>query len=389
MVYIYVFYVYWNHEPMSLGRMTRQPGGYKAFIPGRFPSAELLEFEPTLLAKAAQAERLMGRLDGIAHTLPDGDFFIGMYLLKDATGSAQIEGTRATMLDALEMSAGVNRKDTDADDILHYVKAFDYGRERLKRFPFSLRFIRELHKVLMSGARSSHFADPGSFRRTQNWIGGTNIRNALFVPPPVHEMADALSDLERFLQKEDIIPVIQAGLIHAQFETIHPFLDGNGRTGRLLLTLFFYHRAVLEKPVLFLSSHLKRHQRMYYDRLNAYHNGRPHEWIDFFLDAVIETAEAGIATSKRITSLRTEDMLKVQALGKREASSGVSFLQQLFSAPIVTVGAVAMSMGYTRAGAGRLIDRFVNLGILEPRDEHAKYGRSFIYRRYVSLFHDP
>ena len=296
---------------MKLGNLVKQPEGYKAFIPEPFPPPELLQLDADLLTKAAQAERLIGKLDGIAHVLPDADFFISMYIIKDATSSAQIEGTRATMLDALEMSAGVNVKDTDADDILYYIKALNYGTQRLKEFPFSLRFIRELHKELMTGARSSHFADPGAFRKSQNWIGGPTLQSAAFVPPPVHEMNNALNDLEKFIHASGIMPVVQAGLLHAQFETIHPFLDGNGRTGRLLITLFLYERAILEKPVLFLSSYFKKHQQMYYDKLNAYHHNKPVEWLHFFLEGVIATAEESIITSKKITALREADMRKM------------------------------------------------------------------------------
>lgn len=373
---------------MTIGRLIKQPEGYKAFIPDPFPAKDLLDFPPDLVAKAAMAERLIGKLDGITHVLPDASFFLSMYVVKDATSSAQIEGTRATMLDALEMSAGVNVKDTDADDILYYIKALNYGTKRLKEFPFSLRFIRELHRELMTGARSSHFADPGEFRKSQNWIGGTTLQNAAFVPPPVAEMNRALTDLERFIHDATIMPVLQAGILHAQFETIHPFLDGNGRTGRLLITLFLFERAVLEKPVLFISSFFKKHQQLYYDKLNAYHHNKTNEWLHFFLDGVIETANQSIDTSKKITSLREEDMRKIQALGKREATSGILFLQHLFAHPIATNTTVVNSMKFSRAGAAKLIERFVDLDILKPFDENAKYGKTYIYRKYVSIFTD-
>ena len=221
------------------------------------------------------------------------------------------------MMDALEMSAGVNEKDTDADDILFYIKALNYGTARLKEFPFSLRFIRELHKELMSGARSSHFSHPGEFRKSQNSIGGTTLQNASFVPPPVNDMNNALFDFENFIHDTSIMPVLQSGILHAQFETIHPFLDGNGRTGRLLITLFLYEKAILEKPVLYLSSFFKKHRQLYYDKLNAYHNNKVIDWLHFYLDGVIETANQSIATSKKITALREEDMFKIQSLSKR------------------------------------------------------------------------
>lgn len=373
---------------MTIGTFVKQPEGYTAFIPNPFPNAQLLDFEPAILIKAAEAERLIGKLDGITHVLPDADFFLSMYVIKDATNSAQIEGTRATMMDALEMTAGLNVKDTDADDILFYIKALNYGSERLKNFPFTLRFIRELHQELMTGARSTHFASPGAFRTSQNWIGGVSPQHASFVPPPPVAMQEALADLENFIHAKQVMPVLQAGMLHAQFETIHPFLDGNGRTGRLLITLFLYERAILEKPVLFLSSYFKRHQQVYYDKLQAYHSNKPAEWLHFYLDGVIETAKQGIDTSKRITTLREVDMRKIQALGKREATSGVLLLQQLFKNPIVTATTVAQLMEYSRVGAGKLIDRFVDLEILKPFDENAKYGKTYIYKRYLDIFND-
>jgi Fic family protein len=371
---------------MAIGQQIKQPEGYMAFIPNNFPGKELLDFPLEILAKAATAERLIGKLDGITHILPDADFFLSMYIIKDATSSAQIEGTRATMMDALEMSAGINVNDTDADDILFYIKALKYGTNRLTGFPFSLRFIRELHKELMTGARSSHFSDPGEFRKSQNWIGGTNLQNASFVPPPVPAMTEALNDFEKFIHNESMMPVLQAGILHAQFETIHPFLDGNGRTGRLLITLFLFQRAILEKPVLFLSSFFKKHQQLYYDKLNAYHNNKVIEWLHFYLDGVIETANQSIATSKKITVLREDDMRKIQALGKREATSGVLFLQNLFKNPIASSSSVVNSIGFSRAGAAKLIDRFVELGILKPFNDNTKYGKTYIYHKYVEIF---
>jgi Fic family protein len=373
---------------MAIGKKIRQTEGYTAFIPDTFPPPGLFEFPNEILVKAAQAERLVGKLDGITHVLPDSDFFLSMYVVKDATSSAQIEGTKATLMDALEMSAGVNIKDTDADDILYYIKALNYGTGRLQSFPFSLRFIRELHKELMTGARSSHFADPGEFRKSQNWIGGTSLSTATFVPPPVAAMPQALADFENFIYDQTLMPVLQAGILHAQFETIHPFLDGNGRTGRLLITLFLYERALLEKTVLFLSSFFKKNQQLYYEKLTAYHDDKPLEWLHFFLTGVIETAQQSIDTSKKITTLRDTDMRKIQALGKREANSGVLFLQQLYKAPIATPGIVSKNMNYTRVGAQKLIERFIELDILKQLDETIKYGKTFVYKKYIDIFNE-
>ena len=260
---------------VELGTFLKQDAGYTAFIPHAFPPPGLADFEPSIYKKSDRATRLIGKLDGITKLLPDADFFLLMYLRKDATSSSQIEGTRATMIDAIEAEAQVNADiPQDVDDILHYIKALNYGMNRVENegFPVSLRFIRELHKELMDSARATHFADPGNFRKSQNWIGGTRPDNASFVPPPIREMQQSLDDLESFIHADDAIPpIIRAGLLHAQFETIHPFLDGNGRTGRMLITFYLWKEGFLEKPVLFLSSYFKKYQQVYYDKLSAYH----------------------------------------------------------------------------------------------------------------------
>jgi Fic family protein len=238
----------------------------------------------------------------------------------------------------------------------------------------------------MTSARSSHFSDPGEFRKSQNWIGGTTLQNASYIPPPVHAMTDALNDLEKFIHDTSLMPVLQAGILHAQFETIHPFLDGNGRTGRLLITLFLFERAILEKPVLFLSSFFKKNQQLYYDKLNSYHFNKTNEWLRFFLDGIIETANQSIEISKKITALRETDMRKLQALGKREAASGVLFLQHLFKNPLASGAMAIEAMKFSRAGPAKLIGRFVDLEILKPLGENAKYGKTYIYKKYVDIF---
>ncbi len=225
---------------IELGKNIEQKQGFKAFVPCPFPPKDGFDFDLRLLKKVDQATRLLGKLDGITKLLPDADFFLLMYLRKDAASSSQIEGTQATMIDAIEAEAKVNTNiPKDVDDILHYIKALNYGMKRMldDRFPVSLRFVRELHARLMDQARATHFSDPGEFRKSQNWIGGTRPDNARFVPPPVPEMHKALDDLEHFIHSDDsILTLIKAALIHAHFETIHPFLDGNGRTGRMLIT---------------------------------------------------------------------------------------------------------------------------------------------------------
>lgn len=372
---------------VEIGKDIKQKEGYFAFVPAPFPPKGIFDLSRSILIKAAEADRLVGKLDGITHTLPDVDFFLSMFVAKDATSSAQIEGTKATIVDAIEMEAGVAVKKTDADDILYYIKALHYGIERLKEFPLSLRLIREIHSRLMTGARVSHFADPGEFRKSQNWIGGTKPDNASFVPPTVNEMNRALNDLEKFLHDEkETLPLIHAALTHAQFETIHPFLDGNGRTGRLLITMLLCHRNMLERPVLFLSSYFKKYQKVYYQRLHDYHYGDVDAWINFFLDGVIETANDSILISKQITNLREDDMTRIQALAKRESESGTLILRKLYAQPIVSTKTIMEWTGFTRAGAQKAIDRFVKLGILSLKDKKETYDRTYIYRKYVDIF---
>ncbi len=370
-----------------LGNLQLQLGKYKAFIPEKFPPKNLT-FSDSIINKATEATHLIGKLDGITQLLPDVDFFIYMYIRKDAASSSQIEGTMATMIDAIEAESKTSEHiPADVDDIIHYISALNYGLERLKDFPLSIRVIKEIHEKLMDGARKTHFADPGNFRSSQNWIGGTSPQNAAFVPPPAHEINRSMGDLENFFHSNDkVLPIIKAGLIHAQFETIHPFLDGNGRTGRMLITLFLWQEKLLEKPILFLSSFFYKYRKLYYEKLNSYHNNDPEKWLEFFLDGVCEIAKEAIITVKKITELREEDMKKIHALGKVESASALKILPQLFRSPIVKIETIQNLTGYTRAGAQKVINRMVKLEILEQKSENQKYGRSFIYRRYVDIF---
>jgi Fic family protein len=375
---------------MQIGRIINQSTGYKAFILDAFPPKSGFEFQPKIIQKASHATLLLGKLDGITQLLPDLDFFIFMYIRKDAASSSQIEGTQATMIDAIEAeSKTTDDMPDDVDDILHYIHALKFGLERLKDFPISLRFIKEIHKELMKDARSSHFADPGSFRKTQNWIGGTSPSNASFVPPPPHEMNNALDEFEKFLHaNDDLLSIIKAGIIHSHFETIHPFLDGNGRTGRILITLYLWINQLLDQPVLFLSAYFKKHQKVYYDRLNGYHDGKVEEWLDFFLDGVTEVAKDAIETVKQITILREEDLKKINSLGKTASESSIGVIHELYKLPIVNINTIQKWTGFSRAGAQKVIDRFVDLEILKQKDETKTYGRSFIYKRYVDIFKD-
>ncbi|HTK03225.1 MAG TPA: Fic family protein [Alphaproteobacteria bacterium] len=374
----------------KIGTNIEQKEGFQAFIPAIFPPKDGFLFDPRILKKNDEATRLLGKLDGITKLLPDADFFLLMYLRKDAASSSQIEGTMATMVDAIEAEVKVSENiPNDVDDILHYIKALNYGIERVTtgNFPMALRFLRELHKELMHRARATHFSDPGEFRKSQNWIGGTRPDNAHFVPPPVHEMNKALEELEKFMHTEDVTPVvIKAGLVHAQFETIHPFLDGNGRTGRMLITFYLWKEKYLEKPVLFLSSYFKKHQQVYYERLSNYHDGKVANWIEFFLDGVIEIANEAIDIVDKITKLREKDIVKIQTLGKRASESASKVLPNLYGQPVVNVSVIQSWTGFTRAGAQQIISRFIKIGILDPKNKDVKYGQSYVYRKYLDIF---
>lgn len=379
-------------ERVEIGLYRAQKSGFQAFIPHSFPPKEGLDFDQEILKKNNEATRLLGKLDGITKLLPDSDFFLLMYLRKDASASSQIEGTRATMIDAIAAEAKIDHNlPNDVDDILHYITALNYGIKRVEteNFPLTLRFIRELHGKLMQKARATHFSDPGEFRKSQNWIGGTKPDNASYVPPPVEAMQLALNDLEKFIHISDTVPtVIKAGLIHSQFETIHPFLDGNGRTGRMLITFYLWKEGYLEKPVLFLSSFFKKHQKLYYEKLHGYHNGEVASWVNFFLDGVIEIANEAIDIVGEITTLREKDMIKIHALGKRASESAMLVLPKLYAQPIVNVNTIKTWTGFTHAGAERVIDRFIQIGILSPKDKNVTYGQSYMYKKYIDIFTD-
>lgn len=315
-----------------------------------------------------------------------------MFKKKDATYSSQIEGTKATLQDAVEASI-VEEKSyirPDVDDIIHYVNAVNYGIERIKTLPISLRLVQEIHSRLMTGARSTQHAYPGEFRTSQNWIGGKTPIDASFVPPTPHELLRSLGDLETFIHTNDEYPsLIKAGLIHAQFETIHPFTDGNGRTGRMLIALYIHHAGLLELPVLYLSHYFKKYQKVYYQKLAQYHDEKSdiEGWLEFFLEGVAEIAESSIDTCTKITSLRDRDYTKMQKLGKKSATSTLDVVQKLFSQPIVGVAEIIKWTGFSPEGAYKMIDRLIELHILKPLGK-TQYDQKYIYTDYYGLFDD-
>jgi Fic family protein len=336
--------------------------------------------------------RLVGKLDGISQLLPDKDFFLLMFVTKEAASSSQIEGTQATMIDAIESELASRAVPiNDVEDITGYIRALNYGLERSKTLPLSVRFMREIHEELMTKARSTQHAFPGNFRTSQNWIGGTSPSNASFVPPPPHELPRLLGELENFIHSHDdnFPPLIKAALLHAQFETIHPFTDGNGRTGRLLITLLLWHEKILDLPLLYLSDFFKKNQNAYYQYLQGYHN-EPTDvigWIGFFLKGIIETSISAIEIASSINRIREQDMTKIHRLGKPSATMSLEILRNLYRQPIVDVAKIQEWTGVkTRMGAQKSIDRLIELEILAQRDPKKKYGRTYEYSSYLDLF---
>ena len=311
-----------------------------------------------------------------------------MYVRKEAALSSEIEGTRATIVDSLDAEVNSERDlPNDVDRILHYIDAMNYGLGRLEEFPLSLRLIREVHKMLLEGTGDAPGKTPGEFRTSQNWLGGTTPQNARYVPPPVNDMHRSLDDLEKFLHKRDAVPpLVKTGLAHAQFETIHPFLDGNGRTGRLLVTFYLCQQGILEKPVLYLSEYFMRHREAYFDGIEAYHNnGDVVPWLNFFFEGVAAVAQRAIETARNIEKLRERDMARVQSLGRR-AKVADKVLKELYKLPIVDVKKVQEWTGQSRQSANNLVKALVDVGILEQRDEQETYARTFWYKRYLDLF---
>lgn len=337
-----------------------------------------------LLAAAAEA---VGRLDGAAHTLPNPQLFVAMYVRREAVLSSQIEGTQSTLDDVLayELDEGIPDLPRDVEEVVNYVRAMYYGLDRLRHLPLSLRLIREIHSELLTTGRGAERM-PGEFRTSQNWIGpqGAGLANASFVPPPPTEMLAALGDFEKYLH-EGAYPVwIDAAIAHAQFETIHPFLDGNGRVGRLLVTFLLVHRKVLTEPLLYLSYYLKRHRAEYYDRLTAVRQDGDWEgWVRFFLRGVAETANEATRTSKAIVTLRDQHREVIAATG----GNGLRLLDLLYRQPIVTVKSASAALGVSIPTGAALIDAFVREQLLDEITGK-KRNRVFRYSPYLRLFRD-
>lgn len=372
-----------------LGNFVTQPQGYKAFIPNDFPPKGDLIFSSKVHLMNAEATLALGKLDGVAQLIPDIDFFTLMYVRKEAVLSSNIEGTKATMNDSLKADIKITEGvPGDVENIIHYIDAMNYGIRRFIDTPLTLRVIKELHYELMTGTQEGIGKTPGVFRTSQNWIGGTRPDNANFVPPPPHELSRTLSDFEKFInQSQSYPPLIKTALMHAQFETVHPFLDGNGRTGRLLITLLLCYDKVLEYPILYLSEYFKRNRDTYFYHLSDYHNkGNIDAWVLFFLEGVRDVASQATIMSKQIVELREQDMSKAHALGGKQAPSAIKLLVGLYGQPIVDIVTVQSITGLSRPAANGLVQKFIDIGILKQTDESVTYGRQFSYHKYLDLF---
>ena len=374
---------------MRAGRYVKQVDGYRAFIPAPLPPVPPLEMDRELTRLLSEADHALGRLDGVTSILPNPDLFVSMYVRHEAVLSSQIEGTQSTLEDILqfEIDAKGEEHPKDAAEVVNYVRAMNYGLKRLDDLPLSLRLIREIHGELLKGVRGAN-RTPGEFRRSQNWIGPANctLATAAFVPPPVHDMRDALANLETFLHETTAFPtLIVCGLAHAQFETIHPFLDGNGRVGRLLITFLLCQRGILKFPLLYLSHYLKFHRAEYYDRLMAVRNdGHWEAWLKFFLKGVREVSRSAAETARRILELRQKHLalIREQSVNQARASG---LLDYLFEQPIVTARMVEGRLNCAYMTADKLLRQFAELNIVKETTGGQRYRR-FEYMAYLALF---
>ena len=377
--------------PDRSGQYIKQLQGYKAFIPEPLPPKNPeLSIDDELQDYLSGADISLGRLDGSIQMLPNPDLFIEMYVKKEAVISSQIEGTQSSLSQLLKKESEVNDPDTPSDvyEVSNYVKAMHRGLELLNDLPVSVRLVKEIHKELLRDVRGQE-KNPGELRKSQNWIGseGRDIRHATFVPPPEHEMVKALSDWEKFLHQNDHIPVlVKIGMAHAQFETIHPFLDGNGRVGRLLITLLLCEWDKLQEPVLYLSHFFKQHRQEYYELLqNVRDLGDWESWIKFFVRGVSEVSGQATDTSREIVSLREKHRgLIVEEFGN-VAGNGLKVLERLFLKPYITVKQIESLTGVTFSAANNLMGKFENVGVLTEITGQ-KRNRQYEYSDYLNLF---
>ena len=380
-------------NPERAGRYQVQPGGYRTFIPKPLPPEPPLTLDDELVSLGSKADIALGRLDGSILTLPDPDLFVAMYVRKEAVLSSQIEGTQSSLDDLLSAEADLFDPvlPRDVDEVVNYVQAMNHGLGRLADLPVSVRLVREIHEKLLTGVRGGD-RRPGELRDRQNWIGaqGAGRAEALFVPPPPGEVPGALADLERFLHAPSpMAPLVRVALAHAQFETIHPFLDGNGRVGRLLIAFLLCEAGLLRRPVLYISHYFKLHRARYYEALQATRDrGDWESWVKFFLSAVAEVAGEAAGTGRRIVELRERDRRTVVETFGRAAGNGLRVLEDLYSRPIISIGAIVRRTRLSFPAASRLMDRFVEAKMLAEMTGRTR-NRRFRYGDYVAIFAGP
>ena len=374
------------------GRYVEQMAGYKAFIPNPLPPTPEIIMDQEMWNLLSQADRALGRLDGATDALPNPDLFVFMYVRKEAVLSSQIEGTQTSLIDVLEFESQALEPENPQEvaEVVNYIAAINYGLERLKSLPVSLRLIREIHKELMQGVRGAERA-PGEFRHTQNWIGagGCSLAKATYVPPPPYEMLQSLDNLEKFLHSPQPIPtLIKVGLAHAQFETIHPFLDGNGRTGRLLITFLLCEQNILQRPLLYISHYFMKYRSEYYDRLQAVRDsGNWEGWLKFFLRGVYEVAQEAAATARKIVNLKEEHRQLVLNTMGRKSGNAIALLESLYFRPIFNVEHAEEITSLSYPNANALIKALSDIGLVEEITGQ-KRNRAFSYAPYLAVFRD-
>lgn len=371
---------------MRSGRFITQPTGYKAFIPNPLPPDPPVKLEQEIQHLLTNANIAIGKLDTMGYLVPNLDHIIAMYVRKEALLSAQIEGTQASLEDIFEYESQIPVKNiNDVVEVVNYIKALNHGMKRLQEFPMSIRLIKEIHEILLQETRGKE-KTPGEFRKTQNWIGsaGSTLATASFVPPPPKEAQDAMGQLELYFHKNSEPPLlINCALIHYQFETIHPFLDGNGRLGRLLITFYLYWKGVLRYPLLYLSYFFKIHRQEYYDRLNLVRErGDFEQWVIFFLKGIIWTSESALETIKNLLHLQQHHKKKLIE-NRFSKPLAIALLDYLFEKPHVSVNDVAKQLKVSYQTAQILIVQFVEIEILREVSGQKRHKR-YSYWEYLA-----
>lgn len=358
---------------------------YKSFLPKPLPPSPPIELDEDTIRLLSKANRSIGILEGISRQIPNIDLFVSMYVRKEALLSSQIEGTQATLEDILDPNIAENTNNNVAD-VINYIKASQYAKERLKSLPICSRLIEETHQVLLENVRGAE-KGPGEFRWTQNWIGpqGSTLKDARYVPPAPEDMKQAMSDLEKFINDDDDLdPLIKIALIHYQFETIHPFLDGNGRIGRLLIALFLIDQKVLSHETLYMSYFLKRNRIEYYDRLMEVRlKGNYEQWVKFFLLGAYESAEDAIKTIDQLIKLHNKNYEVVKDTG-RSAATIVSVFHYLEKNPIIDIQKTSRDLELSYNAVSNAVDKMIELGILKQR-ENIQRSRTFAYEDYLQI----